>query len=575
MDHRGVHNDVVPGPEPLIPPLSCIRGTSVYAHRPVPRAQDRTRRRTERSERKANRMTSPSAVPMNPVNPVAKPDDLRPWRTRVDDICVRLTDLLSGYTNSSSWSIDNCPQRDAQLARFRAAVTAQILHDLDYNTARLLAFARILSARAGCDVARLPVPADGFRRLEELSAFMHHSEPYGRSSLEEERWIALHQYYFDALDLAERLCDLADGKEHARGIKLEAQGTIRRHGFFGVTGYSLAQSLVQALSVAVPDIFNARWSRTLLPSLAFIGSHHLWPPKRLDWMRFERTTLGWLSRDGFAQLGNQDRCVVEFKGRDRLIADLELFDPSDRTTRHNIIVAASHRTGFLDYPFWTVMLRDIRHGLWVNNSFYGPAIERKTHQEPLMIPARGSGKSSIKRLLDNTLHVLSDLKAPVLIVADGSQPSLLYGDQVRVKRGLRLVVDESVRRRQATGRRTFVIPLTFNDPVSYLRGLSDRIVVECHPPIEIDRPSCDKAYESHFVSGQINGGDDLLNHLEALFLLNTMQPQFGMGTPDVLSAVRDRRRRRRSVGARAWLRSKFNTSICDLSRSAIAPRAHI
>jgi hypothetical protein len=238
---------------------------------------------------------------------------------------------------------------------------------------------------------------------------------------------------------------------------------------------------------------------------------------------------------------------------------------------HNIVVFASHRIGFLDFPFFTQALLKAPHAVWANNSFYGPGMARKLKRDPLTLCVRGEGKLPIFEAIDQTINVMKRHGVGLFIMADGSQPNMMYGNQVRVKRGIRLLVDESVRQCAKQGRRTFVAPLTMDDPLGYLSGLDDRLVVTIHHPIEIKAPSTDAPRSSHFDADVINGGDDLLNQLEALYMCHSMAARHGFETPPVIEAAREHSVKARAVtmfngGLRSYFQSRGPTRVFDLCK---------
>ncbi|MCP4594032.1 MAG: hypothetical protein GY842_25140, partial [bacterium] len=65
--------------------------------------------------------------------------------------------------------------------------------------------------------------------------------------------------------------------------------------------------------------------------------------------------------------------------------------------------------------------------------------------------------------------------------------------------------------------------------------------------------------------GAVNGGDPLLNYLEALYLVNTTHAQSGLPRPRVVEAARSRRARRHRE---PWLKRPFQTTLADLARQA-------
>ena len=122
-------------------------------------------------------------------------------------------------------------------------------------------------------------------------------------------------------------------------------------------------------------------------------------------------------------------------------------------------------------------------------------------------------------------------------------------------------------RPRSKGRRTFVIPITYDDPLGYLMGYDDLVTTKLHPPLEIVEPTTEERYTSVFDDSAFNGGDPLLNHLEGLFVANCMMSRHGLRVPDVIDTVTRRHLMRRTPGVRGWLRSRLRASTFDLSSS--------
>ena len=504
----------------------------------------------------------------DPSQPVASGEDVIETRhTRVEMLAQTLRDSVADYLSGGTAKPCSDPERDAALAESRRLLRTQIEHDLVFNRARLGSFAEEVAQRVGNDSRVHPVVADGLRRLESAETFLRETDPYASSQVEEQYWITLQQFYCDALDLAERLVRAMNSLRRRFEPAPRSDGTFKRYNFLGIEAYNPLQAAANAAEVAVPNVTEMRFWSTMAPTLFFMLKQELKPWAKLRWADFERTCRGWLSRSGFSKLRGGTGGEIIFRGREVFEDNDELVDSATGQTRHNLIVAASHRAGFLDFPLFAEIFRRTKHGVWTNNAFYTPAMARKMAASGTVIPVRGQGKPRMKDILDASVKMLAIDRMPLFLLADGSQPNMMYGYQVSVKRGLRLLVDETIRQSQGTGRKTYVIPMTFDDPLGYLLGLDDRLVVTAHRPLEIDEPSSAEPYRSAFDEAAINGGDDLLNHLEALYFVNSMQPRHGLRTPDVLAAVRRKCRSDGRRGLRAWLRGKLNTSVYDLSRA--------
>ena len=169
------------------------------------------------------------------------------------------------------------------------------------------------------------------------------------------------------------------------------------------------------------------------------------------------------------------------------------------------------------------------------------------------------------RALAKSLDILSHQRMPLLISVDGTIPYLCYGQQMRVKRGIRLLVDYIKIHAIGSSRRTYVVPFSLDDPVSFIRGLDSSIRVTFHRPIRMTDIA---PAPSQPDSQQVNWGDPLLNHLECLFLANSGQIRHGWRTPSVINTVRRMREILSSdQSLRGRLRKRFHPSLCDLSRA--------
>ncbi len=509
-------------------------------------------------------MTVATPVEVPPVTGCA----LRPRHTDLSALCERLRQTMLPYLHGR-WSRPiHSADRDACLVRYRRAIEDHIRHDLAYTAQDLRGLVERVSDRRRMCVQKTAVIADLFARLAELDATLHDVSVYATSTADEERhWLSLHDFYCVALELAERLFDYESGGRTLRLPQSNFDGSFRRLTWLGHTAYTRRQLLAQATEVAAPNFLEVALLRTLVPTLVHLAVEHVTPWKPVRWDEFEQTTAGWLRAGGLSRMRGWSGPVVRFEGRRELESNRNLFDDQGRAVA-NVIIAASHRAGFLDFAFFAEALRHIPHGVWINNAFYGPGMARKLARSRSVVPVRGVGRLRMSEAIDRTISLMAHDRQAMLIVADGSQPNLWYGHQMRVKAGARLLADECVRRSRRTGRRTFVVPLTFNDPVAFVRGLTDGIVVRLHPPIELTEPTTDEPYRSVFDEHAINGGDDLLNQLEGLYILESMQPRFGITTPNVLEAVRAKRHAARRHGLRSWLRSRLNASTHDLSLTA-------
>lgn len=466
-------------------------------------------------------------------------DACMPRQTSLHQICSELQETLAPYLDGRTTTPIASERRDRLLAQARSAFSAQLYHDLDFTIHDLSRLATAVTESYGRDVRRIPVVADLFRRLEHLRRFLRVTDYLTSSQVEEQCWLATQQFFCDALELADRLLHLQQNGSTRRWPLPNRFGEIRRRNLMGITAYDWPTVLGRGAEGLAPNFWRMRFFSTLFPTLWRVLYHIAIPWGDTSWDEFERSTLTWLGRDGFVALrGHGSPDDIVFRGLERLASNPELMDLRTGRLRHNVVVCGSHRIGFLDFPFFTKALLDVPHAVWANNSFYGPGMARKLKRDPRTICIRGEGKLPIFEAIDQTIDVMKNQGVALFMMADGSQPNMMYCNQMRVKRGVRLFVDESVRRRGEHGRRTFVAPLTMDDPISYLCGADDRLVVTMHEPIEITTPSTPKPRTSHFDPDAINGGDDLLNHLEALYMCNNKLARRGFETPPVVEAAR-------------------------------------
>jgi len=500
-------------------------------------------------------------------------DWTEPKHTRLDQLCDSLRNELEPYLSGQTAQPIHSPRRDALLADARAMFDQQLRHDLDFTIHDLSTFAGAVTKNIGFDARRVPVIADLFRRLEESRRFLRVTDAMSSSKVEEQCWLATQQFYYDALELADRLIHVDRGRSIRNWPRCDAYGEIPRRNLLGVTAYSWPRVIHRGLENCVPNFLRMRFFATMFPTLWQVAYHILIPFGDATFSDIERSTLGWLGRDGFAKLrGNGSTEDVIFNGRERITENGALFDAQTRRIRANVVICGSHRTGFLDIPLFVKILDGVPHAVWANNSFYGPGLARKLTRDPGTICVRGEGKQRVFDAIDDTIDVMTRFGMGLFIMADGSQPNMMYGNQVRMKRGLRLLVDESARRRKSTGRRTFVVPMSFDDPLSYVLGLDSRIEITAHHPIEIVTPSSNQPRTSDFDNDAINGGDDLLNQLEALFMCHSMMARHGMRTPAVLktalahSRVADASPQGGDV--RQFIHRRGPTTLYDLSRRA-------
>ncbi|HRX84783.1 MAG TPA: hypothetical protein P5572_07175 [Phycisphaerae bacterium] len=496
----------------------------------------------------------------NPPIPAGTPSD----RTNLADISETLRSSLADYLAGRSSHPEADAERDAALAELRARGQQQVLHDLDANIADIEGLYAEVCSKRDLHAVDLPVERDLLGRLHDLRAQFRAADPYSSAKVEEVCWILVQQFYCDAIDCAQRLLVREAGGLPAPGT-YDEDGRVLRQNVMGITARTRRQALMNAVEVAVPNPLETRVTRTFAPTLLHMLWHQFVPWGELWWHDFEKTTLGWLGENGFSRLRGERRRVVRVEGQEHLRDNAEIYDAAARRIRHNVVIAASHRLGFMDFPFFADVLRDVPHIVWANNSFYTPGMAKKLARSRSAIPVRGVGRMPFSDAIDLTIRVFTEDGLPLFIMSDGATKNMQYGQYLRVKRGVRVLVDECVRRHAGTGRRTFVVPMTFDDPFAYLFGLEDEIVVRVHPPIEVTEPTSPEAHTSVFDESAFNGGDALLNQLEAIYFAHSLQARAGLWQPRVVAAARAWRAEHLR-GLRGWARRRWNMSVYDLCR---------
>ena len=133
-----------------------------------------------------------------------------------------------------------------------------------------------------------------------------------------------------------------------------------------------------------------------------------------------------------------------------------------------------------------------------------------------------------------------------------------------VKRGIRQIVDYTKEAAAGSKRKTFLIPMSFDDPATFLMGLDARIRITFHTPICLTDIAAAPRKRRRQA---INHGDPLVNYLEAFFLCNTGQVRHGWRTPRVIETVCTVTQQLEGDRTlRGWLRKKCHASMFDLCR---------
>jgi hypothetical protein len=288
----------------------------------------------------------------------------------------------------------------------------------------------------------------------------------------------------------------------------------------------------------------------------------VFPTKRWDYCETLDTTLGWIRRGGFNGVGGVEGPAVRFRGLQHTRTGL-LFDRARDRTHHNVLGVSSHRFGVLDIPLIWRAFRGIRSGIWADSTFYGPGAQPKMERDPYAIVVRGERSASMGKSIKDSVHLMMEREVPVFVMAAGGQPPLFSGQQMAMKGGFALAARAAVRAAAGTGRRTYVLPITVNDAAGFLQGLQNWVEVRIHTPVLVDSARRPKPAPDPEGGPLLNGGDPLVNYLEALFLLETSQAVCGLPRPRVVGAVRWRLR---NMGREPWPKRFFDTSLADMAR---------
>lgn len=449
-------------------------------------------------------------------------------------------------------------RRDYLLADYRARFSEQVVHDLSYNLQHLWTWANRLDSNRTRSraVLRDTQVRDGFRRLNVLRRFLIDSDAWSSNRAELECGLAFQQFYFDSLALGDCLWQV----EHGTRMRRSGAQKLRRTEIPGAASYGFFQALMNAVEIGIPDILSIRPLRALLPAALYQGTRYALP-----WPRFRYAK--WLSKvryisvsGALASINSPGGAVVVRHGVDEFYADPDFFDQASGRTKHDIIVVFAHRHPTFDMAVLAETLDGKSHGVWGNVRYFPKSA---TH-DPHVVVVEQAGKKPMADFLDKSVDILSHHRLPLVISVDGTIPYLCYGQQMRIKRGIRLLADYLKAQTVGSGRRTYIVPASFDDAVSFVRGLDSNIRVTFHQPICAQDIA---PLPSPPDSSQVNWGDPLLNHLECLFLANSGQIRHGWRTPSVIDTVRRRHEKlSRDRTLRGWIRSCFHPSLFDLSR---------
>ena len=399
-------------------------------------------------------------------------------------------------------------ERDRLLADYRRQFTEQVVHDLSYNLQRLWHWATEIDtsrtwASGALRDARI---RDGFGRLNKLSRFLIDNDAWSGNRAELDCGLAFQQFYCDALALGDRLWRME------RGFRLRRRRPekLRRTEIPGAGSYDFFQALINAAEIAIPSILTIRPLRGLLPAAIYQLTRLAlpWPPFRYaKWLEGVRYIL---TSGAFGSINALSGTKVVSRGVDEFYSDAYFFDQATGKTKHNIILAFAHRHPTFDMALLAEVFNGRDHGIWGNTRYF----PRSAASDPRVVLVEQAGRKSMERVLAKSLDILSHQRMPLPISVDGTIPYLCYGQQMRVKRGIRLLVEYIRTHSIGSSRRTYVVPFSLDDPVSFIRGLDSGIRVTFHRPIRTNdiAPAL-----SPPDPGQVNWGDPLLNYLECLF----------------------------------------------------------
>lgn len=442
------------------------------------------------------------------------------------------------------------------LAEYREQFRKQIAHDLAYNVRQLWQWAAQLDRTR--KTLQDPLIRHAFARLEEARHFLTTRDAWTGNELELDCWNTHQQFYCDALWLADRLSRYERGD---RPRLRRAASVKRRQLAPGGASYSLAQAAMNTLEQAFPHGLCLRPLRCILPSALYVGCRALTPWPTFRWLTFLEKLSCIVTSGALAKLVGRPAPAINIKGLERFRSDDGLYDRRRRKTRHNIILAMSHRHSVIDLPIVAHALHEIDHAVWANELFFPKSAKR----DELMVMVSPGKKRNKEVMLARSAETLIEQAVPLLIAVDGGGPYLPYGQQMRVKRGIRRLVDYLNERCKGTARRTYILPLSLNDPVTFLQGRDPQITVTFHDPICADDIAAPLEPPD---PGQVNWCDPLLNYLESFFLANTGQVRHGWRTPSVIETCR---RTRETLSfdrtIRGWIHGRFHPSLYDLSRA--------
>ncbi len=441
-------------------------------------------------------------------------------------------------------------QRDALLADYRRRFDHQVHHDLDYTTQQLARWIGHLEHRLPQRrILRDGRVYDGLVRLDQSRRFLKTHDAWSNRRLEIACWAAIQQFYCDALALGQRL----QRGERGRLRRLPRSAVRRWQPAESAAAWTLPQALMNLLEQTLPNGLHLSPLRGMWPSLAYVVSRSLLPGLSYRWseaLERLRALVSCGTLNAYAAGGP----VLEVRGREALFEGGRLRGD----VRHPVILAFPHRHAVLDLAILAEALKGIETAWWLNAAYF----PQSASVDPRLVLIRAGDPAAVQAVLRQSTDLLAQ-GIPLVISVDGCAPYLMYGQQMRLKRGLRLLVDRLARGGPLL-QRCALVPVTLDDPDALIRGLEPRVRVTFHPPIRLGDipPPPDPP-----AATQVNFGDPLLNHLEAFFLSHSAQSRYGWWTPRVIETVQvcaARSAAGRSIGDR--LEGMFHPSLFDLAR---------
>lgn len=442
------------------------------------------------------------------------------------------------------------------LGAYRAQFQEQVVHDCSYNLRQLLFWVEQLDASRA--VLRDAQVRRGLEHLQVARRYLIENDPWSTSRSELGCWNAFHQFYCDALALADRLHKF-EINYPIRRIRPER---IKRWERDGASSCSLSQSMMNCVEQAIPNVLQLEPLRGLWPLLRYHFTCSIFPWKQ--WRSipgYRDNALHMIDSGAFASLGGARGQVIERVGVAEFFDDPYFFDPGTGRTQHNVVFALSHRQSFLDLFLQSELLRDKVCASWSDIQHFPSSAAT----DPLIVTVKPGVTRRLDQALARSAELAIDQRYPISNYVDGGTPYVPYGQQMRVKPGIRLLVDCLVEKSAGTGRKTYVAPVSYDDTMSFIRGQDSGVRLIVH------RPICADDTEPAPKRGDrraINRGDPLTLFLEATFLAHTGQTRHGWSTPDVVQAVR--MLHRELIGdrsLRARLRRRFHASILDACRN--------